>query len=100
MDGIRHGKETSEMPIAELSSLIEKIVLLIGQTNITCLYESRVSYMANILRSLKVAKSTLAKNPSHRAHPVQESRRRVEQLGGTVTRPGARPLGEVHTLEA
>ena len=62
IDGVRQGQESSEMQITELLGLIEKTVLLIGQTNVACLYERRVNFMAKILRSLKVAKSTLSKN--------------------------------------
>lgn len=48
----------------DLKELIEKTILLIGQTNATCLYERRLNFLAKIMSSVKKAKVALKENES------------------------------------
>ena len=46
----------------EVKELLEKTILLVGQTNATCLYERRLNFLAKIMSSAKTAKAALKEN--------------------------------------
>lgn len=49
-------KNKSSMNVEELKELIEKTILMIGQTNVACLFERRLNYLAKIMHSAKLAR--------------------------------------------
>lgn len=52
-------RSQSKMNINDLKTLIEKTILLIGQTNFACLFERRLNFLAKVMSSAKNARETL-----------------------------------------
>ena len=61
VDGYANGKiqPNASMDIDELLELIEKTVLLVGQTNVACLYERRLNVLSKVFGDAKKAKKSL-----------------------------------------
>ena len=55
-------KDQSNMKIDELKELVEKTILMIGQTNVACLFERRLNFLAKLMHSAKNARQTLKEN--------------------------------------
>lgn len=57
-------KKKSSMIVEELKELIEKKILMIGQTNVACLFECKLNYLPKIMHSAKLARQALYENES------------------------------------
>ena len=54
-------KDQSNMKIDELKELVEKTILMIGQTNVACLFERRLNFLAKLMHSAKKMRVRLSK---------------------------------------
>ena len=62
LDACNEGSTKSTMDFYDVKELMEKSILLLGQTNVACLYERRLNFLAKIMQSTKKAKQALREN--------------------------------------